>query len=162
MSNAELKKKQYLAKLEADRIIEEKRQRAIQIAEEKARQREMQRLYAELQSTTINYISRFLKNPSGANWVSYNGPEETRRMLNESQNYLPDCENVYATMVTVDASNSWGGIVRSTYVVFFKDNYPCHFEDIKAIDRARNSASRIGDMNNMLSLTLQLNGCGCR
>jgi hypothetical protein len=147
---------------EARRVEEEKKQRKIQMAEEQARQKELKKMYAELQSTTINYISRFLKNPDGASWISYNGPEETRRQLNESRNYLPNCDNVFATMITVDATNSFGGYIRSTYIVFFKDNYPCHFEDIKAIDKARNSASRVGDMNNMLSLTLQLNGCGCR
>jgi hypothetical protein len=147
---------------EARRVEEEKRQRKIQMAEEQVRQKELKKMYAQLQSTTINYISRFLKNPDGASWISYNGPEETRRQLNESRNYLPNCDNVFATMITVDATNSFGGNIRSTYIVFFKDNYPCHFEDIKAIDKARNSASRIGDMNNMLSLTLQLNGCGCK
>jgi hypothetical protein len=147
---------------EARRVEEEKRQRKIQMAEEQVRQKELKKMYAQLQSTTINYISRFLKSPDGASWISYNGPEETRRQLNESRNYLPNCDNVFATMITVDATNSFGGYIRSTYIVFFKDNYPCHFEDIKAIDKARNSASRIGDMNNMLSLTLQLNGCGCK
>ena len=144
------------------RIQEEKRQRQIQIAEEQVRQNDLKKMYSQLQSTTMNYISRFLINPNGASWVSYNGPEETRRILNESRNYLPNCDNVFATMITVDATNSFGGYIRSTYILFFKDNYPCHFEDIKAIDKARNSVSRVGDMDNMLSLTLQLNGCGCR
>jgi hypothetical protein len=147
---------------EQRRVEEEERQRKIQMAEEQIRQKELKNMYAQLQSTTINYVSRFLKNPSGASWVNYNGPDVTRRILNESRNYLPNCDNVFATMITVDATNSFGGYIRSTYVVFFKDNYPCHFEDVKAIDNARNSATRIGDMDNMLSLTLDLRGCGCR
>lgn len=147
---------------EQRRVQEEKRQRQIQIAEEQIRQEEFKKMYAQLENTTINYVSRFLKNPNGASWVSYYGPDDTRSMLNKSRNYLPNCDNVFATMITVDATNSFGGYIRSTYVVFFKDNYPCHFEDIKAIDKARNSATRVGDMDNMLSLTLELRGCGCK
>jgi len=46
LSDAALKKKQYLAKIEAERIREEKRLLAIQIAEEKAQIREQQRIRA--------------------------------------------------------------------------------------------------------------------
>jgi hypothetical protein len=155
------KKLAYEKKQEQIRIEEEKKQEQKRIEEEKARQNELKAIYSQLEDVTINYVVNRLKSPSTASVVLYNNPDITRNMLNESRNYLPKCEEVFATMLTVDAQNSFGAYIRSTYVLFFKNNRPCHLEDVKSIDRARNSMSTVGEMNSMLRLTLELNGCSC-
>jgi hypothetical protein len=175
--NAEAQKTAYLQKIEQQRIAEEKRQEQIRLAEERKREKEMEaarlaqekerkkqmeKFYASLKSTTINYVVNRLRSPSTANVVNYNNPEITRQMLNKSGNYLPNCDNVCATMLTVDAQNGFGAYIRSTYVLFFKDNSPCHLEDVRDIDEARQSQNTYGAMNGMLELTLNLNGCGCK
>jgi hypothetical protein len=162
IASAKSQKAAYIQKLEQERIVEERKREQERLADQKRKQEQAKAFYSELETITINYIVNRLKSPSTASVVNFNNPDVTRKMLNESGNYLPNCDNVFATMLTVDAQNSFGAYIRSTYVLFFKNNKPCHWEDVKSIDRARQSQSTVGMMNSMLQLTLDMNGCGCK
>jgi hypothetical protein len=166
INTAQIKKEAYLKKLELERIAEEKKEEVRRIAEEKKEEvrriAENRVIESKLKEMTINYIVNRLKSPSTASIVSYKNSVNTKEMLNESRNYLEYCEGFYATTLTVDAQNSFGAYVRSDYILFFKDYEPCHFEDIRSIDKARQSMSALGQMNNILQMSLNILHCGCK
>ena len=155
INNAENKKEKEL-------IAEEKKQEQERIAEEKKQEKELQAFYSQLKGVTINYVVNNLKSPSTASPVSYRNPKDTKSLLDQSGNYLKSCEGSCQTMLTVDAQNSFGAYIRETYVVFYRNNRPCHMESLKEIDRTRNSQNTIGNMNAILEVSLQLNGCSCK
>ncbi|MFN5032877.1 MAG: hypothetical protein ACK5FX_11720, partial [Flavobacteriia bacterium] len=165
IQNANSQKALYELKLEQQRIAEEKRREkqleAAIVSQEKERKKQLEKFNNSLQLTTIDYVVKRLKSPSSANVIKYNNPDQTKELLNKSGNYLPNCDNVCATMLTVDAQNGFGAFIRSTYVLFFKDNSPCFLTDVKEIDAARQSQNTYGAMNAMLETILNINECGC-
>ena len=177
IANVNNQKNAYLQKLEKQKIAEEKRQEQLRITEErkqeqeriaeekkqeKKQEKELQAFYSQLKGVTINYVVNNLKSPSTASPVLYRNPKDTKSLLDQSGNYLKSCEGSCQTMLTVDAQNSFGAYIRETYVVFYRNNRPCHMESLKEIDRTRNSQNTIGNMNAILEVSLQLNGCSCK
>lgn len=148
-------------------IREEEARKAEEIRKENERIREVEKnnqkklFYASLKEKTINFIINRLKSPSTASVIFYYEPDKAAEMLNKAGHWLPKCDEVCATMLTVDAQNGFGAYLRTTYVLFFKDTKPCHLEDVRSLDQAAAEMSTIGEMRQMLSFTLTMNGCNC-
>jgi hypothetical protein len=104
----------------------------------------------------ISYVKKQLKSPASAQIVQYEGNANSRKVLSESGFDLAQCQKV--SIVVIDAQNSYGAMLRNYFFVFFKNDKPCHMEDVKSLG----SASSWMDKTTMLRTTLKMNYCDCQ
>lgn len=73
-----------------------------------------------LKSKGVEYVLDNLKSPSSADFLSYTDSKDVRKLIKKEYNikYDKDCDII---MLEVEATNGFGGRVRDTYIVLFKD-----------------------------------------
>jgi len=98
-----------------------------------------------------NFMRNRLRSPSTAQLVSYVSKSDMKKTFAEMKIGLGgDC--ISAEMYTFDAQNAFGGTLRETHIVFFKNGRPCHSENADNISQAT---------GHMVQVALSINGCGC-
>ena len=76
-------------------------------------------------------IAPKLKNPSSLQIINYGGPYEGSFMTpigggqGIEEDLKPGCSKIESYYVNITGSNSFGGTVRNTFIVFFKDGDVC-------------------------------------
>lgn len=96
------------------------------------------------------FLCKRLKSPSSAKLVSYVDKENMKDVLKKADIQLDPC--ITAEMYDYDAQNSFGAIIRDSYVVFFKNGKPCHLEKSNSIKKGNSQ---------LLKIALEMNDCGC-
>lgn len=126
-----------------ERRLEEMRREERRQAEE--RRREEERRQKDPKYKGWNFVRNGLKSPSTASLVGYVGPDA--KPCVEMANAL-GISGLSIAMFQVDAQNGFGAMIRSEFLVFYKNGTPLYME---------NAADLRGDMH-ILRTALQLNG----
>ena len=86
-----------------------------------------------LKTAGQNYILQQLKNPSTATFLSYTSSDDVRDFL-EKKWSIKLKDNCDAVIIEVESTNGFGGRVKDSFIVFFKDG--------KAIDMIDGDSDR--------------------
>ena len=124
---------------------EEAKAEALRLETERKKEEERRKWEASEEGKGWAYVRQRLKSPSTATLVNYVGTAEPSCQELAKKIDLP---GLGIAMYQVDAQNGYGAMIRSEYLVFFKNGTPMHMEDA---DRLSGSASN-------LRLTLKVNG----
>lgn len=103
-----------------------------------------------------SFIVKRLKSPSSANLIECIYSDDIKKVVEKAiDSSLPSCITV--GYFEVEAQNSFGGMVRNSYWVFYRNGVPCHLETTDDIDYV----IRSGNPSQAIHLALSSNGCGC-
>lgn len=129
------------AKAEALRLEEENKRKE----EERKKEEERRKWESSEEGKGWAFVRQRLKSPSTATLVDYVGTDAPPCQDLAKEINLP---GLGIAMYQVDAQNGFGAMIRSNYLVFFKNGIPMHMED----------ASRVSGSPRDMKLTLQVNG----
>lgn len=103
-----------------------------------------------------SFVLKRLKSPSSANLIEHGYGDKFKKAVETAiHGTLPSCITV--GYYEIEAQNSFGGMVRDSYWVFYRNGVPCHVETSDNIDYA----VRSGNPQGAISAALSVNGCDC-
>ena len=89
-----------------------------------------------LEKAGQKYILQQLNSPSTANFLSYTSSSAVRKQV-KSEWGIKLKDNCDIVMIEVEGTNGFGGRVRTTYAVFFKDGEPVDMVDADNLNKEK-------------------------